>query len=282
MPLDNFYEILNVNKNSEQQEIKKAFRSLSFKHHPDKNNGDDTHFKKITEAYNIVGDPSKRRQYDMEQNMPNGEDIFNIFFNSGNQQHTRGFTNIFTNTFPSENPFEGIFKRMNSLKPLVHTVNITLEELYSNEDKKTTIIKNITKNNITSTIHEEITVNMPNQNTMKRVYKNKGHELETHRGDLIIKYNILPHDKFILKNNDIYYSHDITLKDALCGFSFILNYLDNKTYKINNTDNIIYPNYKKKINKLGLNKSGDLYIVFSIKFPTELSNENKGILKEIL
>ena len=60
----NYYDVLGVNKNASQDEIKKAFRNLSKKYHPDKNGGDDSKFKEINEAYDILGDESKRRQYD--------------------------------------------------------------------------------------------------------------------------------------------------------------------------------------------------------------------------
>ena len=59
-----YYDILGVNKNASQDEIKKAYRSLSKKYHPDKNGGDDSKFKEINEAYDTLGDETKRRQYD--------------------------------------------------------------------------------------------------------------------------------------------------------------------------------------------------------------------------
>ena len=60
----NYYDILGVNKNASQDEIKKAYRSLSKKYHPDRNGGDDIKFKEINEAYDTLGDETKRRQYD--------------------------------------------------------------------------------------------------------------------------------------------------------------------------------------------------------------------------
>ena len=60
----NYYDILGVNKNATQDDIKKAYRNLSKKYHPDKNGGDDSKFKEINEAYDTLGDETKRRQYD--------------------------------------------------------------------------------------------------------------------------------------------------------------------------------------------------------------------------
>jgi molecular chaperone DnaJ len=64
---DNLYDVLNVSKNSSQDEIKKAFRKLAMENHPDKNNGNkesEIQFKKINEAYNVLVDPEKRKNYD--------------------------------------------------------------------------------------------------------------------------------------------------------------------------------------------------------------------------
>jgi molecular chaperone DnaJ len=59
-----FYNILGVSKNASQEEIKQAFRKLAHKHHPDKAGGDEAKFKEINEAYQILGDEKKRKQYD--------------------------------------------------------------------------------------------------------------------------------------------------------------------------------------------------------------------------
>lgn len=59
-----YYEILGVDRNASQDEIKKAFRKLAHKYHPDKDGGDEQKFKEINEAYQVLGNPEKRRQYD--------------------------------------------------------------------------------------------------------------------------------------------------------------------------------------------------------------------------
>ena len=91
-----YYKLLGVNPNSSQGEIKKAFRRLSLKHHPDRG-GDAEEFKKINAAYETLGDVEKKRMYDMQKNNPfmrggipghNGvdgmDDIFKMFFGGGN------------------------------------------------------------------------------------------------------------------------------------------------------------------------------------------------------
>jgi molecular chaperone DnaJ len=86
MGTDNFYNILGVNEKATQDEIKKAYRKKAVEHHPDKG-GSEEEFKKISEAYDTLGDEQKRNQYDNQKNNPfagfGGGNPFEDFF--GNQ-----------------------------------------------------------------------------------------------------------------------------------------------------------------------------------------------------
>ena len=85
----NLYEVLGVQQNASQDEIKKVYRKLAVKHHPDKG-GDPEKFKSITEAYNTLSDNNKRREYDNRgrghQGFGSFGDIFESFFG---QRQTR-------------------------------------------------------------------------------------------------------------------------------------------------------------------------------------------------
>src|ERR1700712_4051899 len=59
-----YYEVLGVNKDASADEIKKAFRKLAVQHHPDKEGGDETKFKELNEAYEVLKDQQKRQRYD--------------------------------------------------------------------------------------------------------------------------------------------------------------------------------------------------------------------------
>merc|ERR1712137_1212052 len=82
-----FYALLEVDKNASESEIKKAYRKLVVKHHPDKG-GDPEKFKEITRAYEVLSDSDKRSKYDRfgEDGLEDGEgdlgDIFDVFFGS--------------------------------------------------------------------------------------------------------------------------------------------------------------------------------------------------------
>ena len=70
--MGDYYKILGVNKKATDKEIKKAYRTLSKKYHPDKAGGDEDKFKEISEAYNTLSDKTKRQKYDTRGQIPNG------------------------------------------------------------------------------------------------------------------------------------------------------------------------------------------------------------------
>ena len=82
-----YYNVLGVNRNASDKELKSAYKKLSMQHHPDRTGGDDTQFKRINEAYETLKDPSKRQTYDnpkpqadVNMNSKNMNDIFGQFF----------------------------------------------------------------------------------------------------------------------------------------------------------------------------------------------------------
>jgi len=83
--MENYYNILGVDENSTTDEIKKKYRKLAMEHHPDKGGNEET-FKKISEAYDVLNDESKRQQYDYQRKNKNNGGIFEEFFNSFNNR----------------------------------------------------------------------------------------------------------------------------------------------------------------------------------------------------
>jgi DnaJ-class molecular chaperone len=92
MSVESFYDILGVGETATQEEIKKAYKKKAVEHHPDKG-GNEEEFKKISQAYDTLGDENKRRDYDNQKNNPFGQPGFNPFedfFNGGfGQQFNR-------------------------------------------------------------------------------------------------------------------------------------------------------------------------------------------------
>ena len=92
--MKDYYKILEVEEQSSEDDIKKSYRTLSKKYHPDVNPDGEAQFKDIAEAYDVLGNKDKRAQYDSKKNNPYGgtsfEDIFTQMFNGRhNQQHRR-------------------------------------------------------------------------------------------------------------------------------------------------------------------------------------------------
>ena len=147
MPRD-YYEILEVPKNANQDEIKKAYRKLAFKYHPDKNKGDkdkEEKFKEASEAYQILSDPKKREQYDrFGHSSFNGSggfqdvgDIFSAFkdifseggfFNEGSFGGFGGFEDLFSTGSG--------FRKTRKGADLYHRAEISLEEVLTGVEKE--------------------------------------------------------------------------------------------------------------------------------------------------
>lgn len=97
---DDYYKTLGVSRTASQDEIKKAYRKLAREHHPDVG-GDEEKFKKINEAYSVLGDPGQRSAYDNRgrgthpgfgPNMNSWEEVFGDFFRNMSRRHAAGPT----------------------------------------------------------------------------------------------------------------------------------------------------------------------------------------------
>lgn len=100
--MDDYYSVLGVDKGASQDEIKKAFRTQAFKYHPDQHPDDphaETQFKKVNEAYSILGDEQKRSQYDMGYGS-SSQNGYNPYGQSPFGQNPFG-----QNPFGQENPY---------------------------------------------------------------------------------------------------------------------------------------------------------------------------------
>lgn len=122
--MDNYYEILGVNENATQEEIKKAYRKKAVEHHPDKGGSEEV-FKKIASAYDVLGDENKRKDYDNQKNNP---------FNNGGFNGFNPFDEFFGN---------GFFKqRKRSTPEKVLDVSVGVIESYNGVDKNVTYMRN--------------------------------------------------------------------------------------------------------------------------------------------
>ena len=307
----NYYDILGITKGSSQDEIKKAYRKMSMKYHPDKPSGDEEKFKQINEAYTVLSDKDKKTMYDLTgskdgnggmpfsgMNMPFGNfsfqtsnvdnifenDFFKMFFNGQNNMDESGGPNIriFRNGVPVNN--------LQKPPPIIKNIQITLSQAYSGMNYPIEIERWIKQsNNVKITEKEKIYVNIPegiDENEII-ILRNQGNVLnENLKGDIKCFIKIKNDTEFKRSGLNLIYTKDISLKDALCGFSFVLHYIDGKQYTINNTSGkIINPGFKKQINSMGMkrdNQKGNLIIEFKINFPDNLTSVQIKTLQDIL
>jgi DnaJ-class molecular chaperone len=111
------------------------------------------------------------------------------------------------------------------------------------------------------------------------------------KGDVKIHIVIKNETEFIRKGLDLYYTKNISLKDALIGFSFDLHHLSGKRYTINNnTGKVITTDYKKMVKNMGIKRErqhpappmvGNLIISFKIIFPEELTKEQREAIEKV-
>ena len=274
-----YYDILHVDKNATPEEIKKSYRKLAMKNHPDKG-GDPGLFQKITEAYEVLSDEEKRNLYDKcgKEGVMSGVDHSDIF-------------SMFNHNVKKEN-------KLKKGKNIIFNLDLTLEEIYNGTDKKFNINKvHIKRKSIhkcpqckgngillktirmgpmiqqiqekcnqcngekyfynKKTIHKKINVSVPKgiYTNKKIIIDEKGDDIpDGLAGDIHIIINELPHKKLIRKGYDLYYEKTITLVEALCGFEFYFEHLDGRKLFIKTKPNEIIKPFHKNIMKEELNK----------------------------
>ena len=314
----NFYEILEIPETANLDEIKKSYRRLSMMYHPDKNknNPDATaKFQQISEAYETLGDKDKKNEYDMTRNNP----FIKMMNSQGmNSQGMNPVDEIFSSLFGM--PFGqgsstswGQGSPFGQGSPYGQNIRVFHNGVQVNQpnflQKPTSIIKNIvvpinkilTGTTIPIDIErwliqdghkifesETLYVTIPKgvDDGEILLLKEKGNILRDDcKGDIKIIIKIENNTEFKRSGLDLIYVKTITLKEALCGFTFELKYITDKVYTINNTSgNIISSGYNKIIPNMGFSREqhiGNLIIMFDIKFPDKLSEEVIVQLKQI-
>tara|TARA_B110000483_G_scaffold234438_1_gene304521 strand:+ start:1996 stop:2913 length:918 start_codon:yes stop_codon:yes gene_type:complete len=303
-----YYNVLNISKDASPEGIKKAYRQLSMKYHPDRNPDPSAAIEmgKINEAYETLGDTNKRHIYDMESSLLRGGmggghiDMNNMMQNLFSMGSMGGFGNM-SGSFgvnigePDIHFFNGtnlneIFDQINKPPTLRKQIYITFDESYFGistdiELEKWSIVNR-------QKIHElvKIRLHIPpgTQNHETITLEKQGHMVNDNSiGDVCITIVVKEHEYFQRENNDLVYYKTIPLKEALCGFKFEFHHLNNKTYLLNNEKNhmVIYPGFRKTVNGLGFQRNGQygsLIIEFSVTFPENINEENIEKLKNIL
>ena len=278
-----------------------------MQYHPDRNNNDPIatkKFQEISSAYDQIDTEEKRKTYDFGQSMgfngdagPLPEDLLKMFMGgglmnlfNGDNPNIRVFTHHdFNSDGMPANAFPPQFKQsLQKPQPIIKKIKITINQAFTGGSIPLEIERNILNNNITETEIETIYIIIPPGVDDKEliIMREKGHIINSQRGDVKVFINIENNTDFKRNGLDISIEKHITLKDSLCGFTFELSHIDGKTYKFNNAKGSIIGNdYKKNIPKLGFKRDGhcgNMIISFKVDFPEDLTDEQISKLSEIL
>jgi len=269
-----FYNVLGVAHDATEAELKKAYRQLSLKYHPDRCSGEEAAnmMRKVNEAYETLSDPASRQQYDFS--LANGTHCMgkgnppdmDMFF----QQMFGGFP--FAQMFGSaggagieiiHGPGGATFIRQRQA-PTTVEVSITLEQAF------TGIAMPVSK---PGTSEVEI-VDIPSgiQNGQTLAVSPNFH----------VFVNVLQHDLFSRNGNDLFFKKSLSLKEALCGTQVSFTHLNGKHMTLNITNVVVSPGMRKSFPGMGFTTNGNLVVEFEVTFPAVLTQEQRDTLQTLL
>lgn len=296
MSENDYYSILGITKDASSEQIKKAYRKLAMKYHPDQTKGDKTaeeKFKKISEAYAVLSDKEKRQQYDTYgsadfQQRFSQEDIFRNFdfsdifsefgFGSRRQASNRGGFNF---SFGGDSPF-GAFGRQQQASSkgsdLVYEIQLTLREVADGSAKNISL----QHQGRTENISVRIPKGMITGKKIRLAGKGNPSPYGGPNGDLYIKSKVIPDATFRAEDHDLIMDRHIKLTQALMGTKISVPTIGGKELNLTIPPGTRHKT-KMRLPGRGLpqmkgNKSGDLYVIVHIHVPKTLTPTQEELI----
>lgn len=291
-----YYKVLGADRKASQEEIKKAYRKLARKLHPDLNPNDPDakkKFQQLNEANEVLGDPEKRKKYDQYgkdwehaeayEQARQSQEGFNggRQDDSGWQQYTGNFdqgdfSDFFESMFGGASRGRGAGLKFKG-QDYNAELHLGLKEVYRTHQQTLTVKG------------KNIRITIPAGVENGQVIRIKGYGgpgvNQGPAGDLLIKFVISQEENFRRSGNDLYTTIDLDLYTAVLGGDFTLATIDGKIkIKVNpETQNGTkirlkgkgFPVYKQE------GSFGDLIVTFSIRIPTQLTDKQKQLFREL-
>jgi len=295
----NYYKILGVEKTASDSDLKKAYRKLAMKYHPDHAKGDksaEEKFKEISEAYAVLSDPEKRRQYDQFgragfQQRYFQEDIFRNFDFSDIFREFGFGSNAFGGrsggvkfSFSGGAPFGfggGSGQQQVKGSDLVYELGLTIQEIATGTQKTITFQHEGRTENLTVKIPKGMVAGKK----LRIAGKGEQSPVGGPPGDLYIQSNVLNDPRYYLDRNDLYIDQTIKLTEALLGTTVSVPLLDGNSLNLKVPPGT-KPKTKMRIPGRGIphmkgTGTGDLFVRILIPLPTKLTKEQQKIVQEL-
>ncbi len=305
MEYRDYYKILEVDKKAPQDEIKKSYRKLARKYHPDKNPNDksaEDKFKEMQEAYEVLKDPEKRKKYDqLGSNWKQYEHAggagggFSQWANAGGGQRYRsnyddafggggGFSDFFEQFFGGHHPGQGFGGRAGRQgfgqakgQDYEARLRLNLSDVYHGTSTVLNLDNNKVKVNLKPGLKDGQTLRL----------KGKGGPSPNGgaHGDLLLKVSVVNHTAFKQEGIDLYVDQEVDLYTALLGGKVTVNTLstpitinlpaetpNGKSLRLKGKGMPVY-------GKVG--EFGDLYLNIKTKLPQKLSGEELDLFRKL-
>jgi len=260
-----YYEILGVAKDASEDDIKKAYRKLAMKYHPDRNPGDgaketEEKFKEAKEAYEFLTDGQKRANYDNYGHSGTTSQTYRNDFDA--QEFEQMFKDLFREQ-SFKNFADGGFARTqtNTNQPTTHIINISLKDAYTGRAVK---------------IDATTTIQIP---------KGARSGSKFYSGSRIFRVDVSQHPKFKRSNDDLLIEIEISVIEAALGLDAVLTHLDDAKLQFSVPAGI-QPGQVIKLAGKGMqnpetDKTGDLLIRVSMTVPRVLTEAERLALKTV-
>lgn len=267
--MQDYYQTLGILRNSNQDEIKKAYRKLASQHHPDKG-GDKAKFQEIQEAYSVLSDEQKRANYD-----------------NPSQQVNNAWDNVPPDFEHFFSQFGGMFGGRPTQRPRNKNINlhtrVTLEQAFNGAD----LISDITlPSGKVQTINVKIPVGVHSGVTMRLAELGDDSIVNMPRGDVNIAIDVMPHQIFERNGDDLIMEVGISVWQAILGTTVNVDTIDNKKLDVRipagiQMGQLLSVPAAGMINFNDNRYRGRLLIKLDIKIPTSLTDSQKDLVKQI-